>query len=138
MQPSTVLIGHDWFPGELVGWVLNNSRCGSVQLLLGHVKKSDGNRGTWEISDSDACLDPWYVHGLDKWQTMPAEYSFQKVHGAGSLIPRRFVAEVDIVAARSLLNHAASLEGEIIDILCCLASAPEVRMPPAMWGCANC
>ena len=117
VQPGTDLVGHDWQPGELVGWVLNIS-CWGVQVLLRHVNKSDGNRGTlgylrWR---------PRYVHDLDKWQTMPAEYSFKKVHGAGDHIPRRFVIEVDIAAATSLLKHAASLglqhlvKGESINI----------------------
>ena len=79
VQPGTVLIGHDWLPGEPVGWVLNTSRWG-VLVLLGHVQKSDGNRGTLEISigdkcfeqryvhDSigDKCFEQWYVHDLDK------------------------------------------------------------------------
>ena len=46
VQPGSVLTGHDWLPGEPVGWVLNTSRRGK-QVLLGHVKKSDGNRGTF-------------------------------------------------------------------------------------------
>ena len=92
MQPGTVLIGHDW--------VLSTSRWG-VQVLLGHVKKSDGSRGTFEISNGDTCFEQWYVHDLDKWQTMPTEYSFKRVHGAGDLIPRRFEIEVDITAATS-------------------------------------
>ena len=91
-----------------MGLVLNTLRCG-VQVLLGHVEKSDGNRGTLEVSDGDKCLEQWYVHDLDKRQTMPTEYSLKKVHGAGDLIPRRFVIEVDITAATSLLKHAASL-----------------------------
>ena len=78
-------------------------------MLLGHVKKSDGNRGTLEISNCDKCFEQWYVHDLDKWQTMPTEYSFKRVHGAGDLIPRRFVIEVDITAATSLLRRGASL-----------------------------
>ena len=54
---------------------------------------------------------------------MPTEYSFKRVHGAGDLIPRRFVIEVDITAATSLLKHAASfgfqhlVKGGIINIL---------------------
>ena len=77
VQPSTVLIGHDWLPSEPVGWVLNTSRWG-VQVLLGHVKKSDGNRGTLEISNGDKCFEQWYVHDLNKRQTMPAEYYFKR------------------------------------------------------------
>ena len=128
VQPGTVLIGHDWLPNELVGWVLNTSRRG-VQVLRGHVKKSDGNRGTSEISDGEKCFEPWYVQDLDKWQT-PTEYSFKRVHGAGDLIPRRIVIEVDITAATSLLKHAASLgfqhlvKGEIINILMLLGISP--------------
>ena len=61
MQPGTVPIGHDWLPGEPVGWVLNTSRW-SVQVLLQHVKKSDGNRGTSEISIGDKCCGQWHVH----------------------------------------------------------------------------
>ena len=58
----------------------------------------------------------------DKWHTMPTEYSFKRVHGAGDLIPRRFVIEVDITAATSQLKHAPSfgfqhlVKGEIINI----------------------
>ena len=85
VQPSTVLIGHDWLPSAPVGWVRNTWRWGE-QVLLGHVKKSNGNRGTLEISDGDKYFEQWYVHDLDKWQTMPTEYSFKKVHGAGDLI----------------------------------------------------
>ena len=88
VQPGTVLIGHDWLPGEPVGWVLNTSRW-CVQVLLEHVKKSDGKRGTLEISKGQ-----WHVHDLDKSQTMPTEYPFKRVHGAGGLIPRRFEIEV--------------------------------------------
>ena len=73
VQPSTVLIGHDWFPGELVRWVPNTSRWG-MQVLLEHVKKSEGNRGTLEISDGDKCFEQCFVHDLDKWQTMPTEF----------------------------------------------------------------
>ena len=82
-----------------------------------------GNRGTLEISNGDKCFERWCVHDLDKWQTMPTEYSFKRVHGAGDLIPRRFVIEVDITAATSLLKLAASfgfqhlVKGEIINIL---------------------
>ena len=72
-------------------------------MLLGHVKKSDGNRGTLEISDGDE-----FVHDLGKSQTMPTEWSFKKVHGTGNLTPRRFVIAVDITAVSSLLKHAAS------------------------------
>ena len=107
VQPGTVLIGHDWPTGELVGWVLNTSHW-DVQVLLGHVKKSDSNRGTLEISGGDKCFEQWYVRDLDKRLTMPTEYFFKKVHGAGDLIPRRFVVEVYIAAATSLLKHAAS------------------------------
>ena len=113
---ATRLIGHDWLPCEPVGSVLNTSRW-SVQVLLGHVKKSDGNRGTLEISDGDE-----FVHDLDKSQTMPTEWSFKKVHGTGNLTPRRFVIAVDITAVSSLLKHAASFDfqhlvkGEIINI----------------------
>ena len=63
------------------------------------------------------------MHDLDKWQTMPTDYSFKRVHGAGDLIPRRFVVEVDITAATILLKHAASfgyqhlVKGGIINIL---------------------
>ena len=77
-------------------------------MLLGHVKKSDGIRGTLEISNGDKCFEQWCVHDMDKWQTMPT---------------RRFVIEVDITAATSLLKHAASfgfqhlVKGEIINIL---------------------
>ena len=108
--------------------------CASAALAR---DKSDGNRGTLEISNGDKCFEQRYVHDLDKWQTMPTEY-FKRVHGAGALIPRRFVIEVDITAATSLLKHTASfgfqhlVKGEI------LASAPEVRMPSAWWSCANC
>ena len=122
MQPSTVLISHDWLSSEPVGWLLNTSRWG-LQVLLGHVKKSDGNRGTLEISDGDTCFEQWYVHDMEKGQTMPTEYFFKRVHGAGDLIRRRFVIEVDITAATSLLKHAASssfqylVEGEIINML---------------------
>ena len=63
VQPDTVLIGHDWLPGEPVGWVLNTWRWG-VQVLLGHVKKSDGNGGTLEISEGDTCFEQWCVHDL--------------------------------------------------------------------------
>ena len=82
-----------------------------------------GNRGTLEISNGDKCFERWCVHDLDKWHTMPTEYSFKRVHGAGDLIPRRFVIEVDITAATSLLKLAASfcfqhlVKGEIINIL---------------------
>ena len=116
VQPGML---HDWLPGEFVGWVLNTSRW-SVQMLLGHVK-SDGNRGTLEISYGAKYFDQWYVH-LDKWHTMPTEY-FKKVHGAGDEIPRRFVIEVDTIAATSLLKHAASsgiqhfIKSEIVNIL---------------------
>ena len=61
---------------------------------------------------------------------MPKKYSFKKVHGAGDLILQRFVIEVDITAATSLLNHAASLgfqhhaKGEIIVILMLLGISP--------------
>ena len=126
VQPSTVRIGHDWQPSEPVEWVLNTSRWG-VQVLLGHVKKSDG---TLEISNGDKCFEHWCVHDLDKWQTMPTEYSFKRVYGAGDLIPRRFVIEVDITAATSLLEHAASLgfqhfvKGEIINTLMLLGISP--------------
>ena len=129
VQPGTVLIGHHWLPGEPVGWVLNTSRWG-VQVLLGHVKKSDVNRGTLEISDGDKCFELWCVHDLDKWQTMPTDYSFKRVHGAGDLSPRRFVIEVDITAATSLLKHAASfgfqhlVMCEIINILMLLGISP--------------
>ena len=61
MQPGTVLIGRDWLPGEPVGWVLDTSRW-CVQVLLGHVQKSDGNRGTLEISHDDKCFEQWCVH----------------------------------------------------------------------------
>ena len=77
------------------------------------------------------CLEQWYVHDLDTWQTMPTEYSFKKVHGAGDLIPRRFVIEVDITAATSLLKHAASVgfqhlvKDEIINILMLLDISPK-------------
>ena len=141
VQPGTVLIGHDWQPGEPVGWVLNTSRWG-VQVLLGHVKKSDGNRGTLEISNGDKCSEQWYVHDLDKWQTMPTEHSFKRVHGAGDLIPRRFVIEVGITAT-SLLKHAASIgfqhlvKDAIINFLMLHGISPEVRMP-STWSCANC
>ena len=84
-----------------------------MQVLLGHVKKYDGNRGTLEISSGDKWFEQLCVHDLDKWQTMPTEYSFKRVHGAGDLIPRRFVIEVDITAATSLLKHAASLSSNI-------------------------
>ena len=97
VQPGTVPIGHDWLPGEPVGWVLYTSRW-CVQVLLGHVKKSDGNRGTLEISDGDKCFEQRCVHDLHKWQTMPTD-SFKRVRGAGDLIPRRFVIEVDITTA---------------------------------------
>ena len=56
VQPGTVLVGLDWLPGELVGWVFNTSRW-YVQVLLVHVKESDGNRGTLEISDGDKCFE---------------------------------------------------------------------------------
>ena len=143
VQPCTVLMGHDRLPSEPVGWMLNTSRWG-VQVLLWHVKKSDGNRSTLEISNGDKCFGQWYVHDLDKWQRMPTEYSFKRVHGAGDLIPRRFVIEVDITAATSLLKHAASfgfqhfVKGDIINILMLLDISPEVRMPSAWWSCANC
>ena len=74
--------------------MLNTSRWG-VQVLLGHVKKSVVNRGTLEISNGEKFFEQWYVHDLDKWKTMPTEYSFMRVHGAGDLIPRRFVIKVD-------------------------------------------
>ena len=59
-------------------------------MLLGHVEKTDGSRGALEISDGDKCFEQWFGHDLDKWQTMPTEYSFKKVHGAGDVIPQRF------------------------------------------------
>ena len=98
---------------------------------LGHVKKSDGNRGSLEISDNDKCFEQWYVHDLDKWQTMPTEYSFKRVHGAGDLIPWSLVIEVDITAATSLLKHAASLgfqhlvKGVIVNMLMLLGIQPQ-------------
>ena len=67
---------------------------------------------------------------LNKWQTMSTEYSFKKVHGAGDLIPWRFLVEVDITSATSLLKHAASLgfqhlvKGGIINILMLLGISP--------------
>ena len=105
-------------------------RTGDAQVLLGHVKKSDGNRGTLEISGGDKCFEQWYVRDLDKRLTMPTEYFFKNGHGAGDLIPRRFVVEVYIAAATSLLKHAASLgfqhlvTGEIINILTLLGISP--------------
>ena len=86
VQPGTVLIGHDWPTGELVGWVLNTSHW-DVQVLLGHVKKSDSNRGTLEISGGDKCFEQWYVRDLDQTADDATEYFFKKVHGAGDLIP---------------------------------------------------
>ena len=60
-----------------------------VQMLLGHVKKSDGNRGTLEISDGDKCFEQWFVHDMDKWQTMPTECSFKRVRGALGVVELR-------------------------------------------------
>ena len=63
-------------------------------------------------------------------QTMPTEYSFKRVRGAGDLIPRRFGIDVYITAATSLLKHAASfgfqylVKGEIITILMLLGISP--------------
>ena len=143
VQPGTVPIGHDWLPGEPVGWVLNTSRW-CVQVLFRHVKKSDGNRGTLEVSNGDKRCEQWYVHDLDKWQTMPTVYSFKRVHVAGDLFPRRFVIEVDITAATSLLKHAASfgfqylVKGEIINILMLLGISPRGADAVGWWSCASC
>ena len=70
VQPDTVLIGHDWLPGGPVGWVLSTWRWG-VQVLLGHVKKSDGNGGTLEISEGDTCFEQWCVHDLTNGRRCP-------------------------------------------------------------------
>ena len=128
LQPGTVLIGHDQQANLLDG--CSTLRTGDVHVLLGHVKKSDGNRGTLEISGGDKCFEQWYVRDLDIRLTMPTEYFFKKVHGAGDLIPRRFVVEVYITAATGLLKHFASLgfqhlvTGEIINILMLLGISP--------------
>ena len=65
----------------------------------------------------------------------------ERVQGAADLIPRRFVIEVDISAATSLLKHAAGfhhlVKGEIINILMLLSISPEVRIPSAWWSCAK-
>ena len=52
------------------------------------------------------------------------------MHGAGDLILRRFVIEVDMIAVTSLLKHAASVgcqhlvKGKIINILRLLGISP--------------
>ena len=104
VQPGTVLMGHDWPPGEPGG--SSRWRCASAA-------RADGNRGTLETSTGDNCFKQRYVHDLDKWQTMPTEYSFKRVHGAGDLIPRRFVIKVGITAATSLLKLASNISSRV-------------------------
>ena len=71
----------------------------------------------------------------------PRSVFSKRVHGAGGLNTRRFEIEVDIIAATSLLKHAACFSFQHLvksEIISCLASTPEVRMPSVWWGCANC
>ena len=120
--------------------MLNTSRW-CFQVLLGHVKKSHGKRATLEISDGDkmlwamVCAGRGQIHGV---------LLQKKVNGAGDPLPRRFVIEVDIIAATSLLNHAAIVgfqhlvKGDIINILMLLVISTRGVHAVGVWSCANC
>ena len=70
MQPSTVLIGHDWLPGEPVWMGVRHFALGCASAARAHDEICRQLRYL-EISNGDKCFEQWKVHDLDTWQTMP-------------------------------------------------------------------